>query len=92
MDMAGFSVSVQLLRARPEATFPAQVSYINLINFLIYFRTYFVDKPTQEIQNLAAQVSYLEEGFVRSLGVSREELEPRADHCTRCVDILLRTE
>ena len=46
----------------------------------------------EEIQNPPAQVSYLEEGFVRSLGISREELEPRADHCTRCVYILLRTE
>jgi len=61
MDMAGFAVSVQLLRSRPEATFPAQVSY-------------------------------LEEGFVRSLGVSREELEPRADHCTRVWVWHTRTE
>ena len=27
MDMAGFSVSVKLLRSRPHATFPAQVSF-----------------------------------------------------------------
>ena len=26
---------------------------------------------------------------MRSLGVSREELEPRADHCTRCVPMLV---
>lgn len=52
MDMAGFSVSVRLLREKPKATFPAVVSY-------------------------------LEEGFVRSLGVPREELEPRAEMCSR---------
>lgn len=61
MDMAGFSVSVRLLRSRPEATFPAQVSY-------------------------------LEEGFVRSLGVERTELEPRAEHCTRVWVWHTRTE
>ena len=27
MDMAGFSVSVKLLKSRPQATFPAQVSF-----------------------------------------------------------------
>lgn len=61
MDMAGFSVSVRLLKARPEATFPAQVSY-------------------------------LEEGFVQSLEVKKEDLEPRAEQCTRVWVWHTRTE
>jgi len=61
MDMAGFAVSVRQLRSRPEATFPAKVSF-------------------------------LEEGFVRSLGVAKEELEPRAEQCTRVWVWHTRTE
>ena len=46
MDMAGFAVSVALFKSRPDATFPAKVSY-------------------------------LEEGFMKSLKVDLEDLEPR---------------
>ena len=52
MDMAGFAVSVALFRSRPQATFPAKVSF-------------------------------LEEGFLRSLEVELGDLEARAEQCTR---------
>ena len=38
------------------------------------------------------QVSFLEEGFVRSLGVAKEELEPRAEQCTRCSSPILNID
>ena len=38
------------------------------------------------------QVSYLEEGFMRSLGVSLAQLEPRAELCTRVWVWHTRTE
>lgn len=52
MDMAGFAVSVRLLRERPEATMPF--------------------KP-----------GYEEDGFLKSLGVPKEEFELLADKCTK---------
>ena len=61
MDMAGFSVSVRLFKSRPEATFPAKVSF-------------------------------LEEGFMRSLEVPKEDLEPRAMLCTKVWVWHTRTE
>ena len=38
------------------------------------------------------KVSFLEEGFVRSLGVTREELEPLAEECTKVWVWHTRTE
>jgi len=61
MDMAGFSVSVKHFKSKPDATFPAKVSF-------------------------------LEEGFMRSLEVAREDLEPRAQQCTKVWVWHTRTE
>ena len=61
LDMAGFSLSVALLRQRPEATIPIE----------LYF---------------------LEEGFLLSLGVPKEDMEPRAEQCTKVWVWHTRTE
>ena len=61
LDMAGFSLSVALLRLRPEATIPIE----------LYF---------------------LEEGFLVSLGVPKEDMEPRAEQCTKVWVWHTRTE
>ena len=82
MDMAGFAVSVRLLRARPEATFPAKVS--------CRVRITIQDFALTALESLSfVQVSYLEEGFVRSLGVERGDLQPLAHQCTKVSNILI---
>ncbi|KAF0302717.1 Galactosylgalactosylxylosylprotein 3-beta-glucuronosyltransferase P [Amphibalanus amphitrite] len=61
IDMAGFAVSVTLLKQRPNATMPYRAGYE-------------------------------EDGFLKELGVTREDLQPLADECSQILVWHTRTE
>ncbi|XP_043238891.1 galactosylgalactosylxylosylprotein 3-beta-glucuronosyltransferase P-like [Amphibalanus amphitrite] len=61
IDMAGFAVSVTLLKQRPNAAMPYRAGYE-------------------------------EDGFLKELGVTREDLQPLADECSQILVWHTRTE